>query len=277
MTSPGEIEIRPAQSFAEIDACIALQQEVWRYPELDVVPRRMFVVGQAIGGHLFCAWSGEQLAGYAFAIPGVRNGAPYLHSHMVAVAEPFQNRGLGYRLKLAQRQDAIARGIACIEWTFDPTQLRNAHFNLNKLGAIARRYSPDFYGPSASALHRGLPTDRLHAEWWVRSERVCGILEHQSETAPVIQETVEVTNFAATSADTEGDKLRLPENPGLESLLQLRRQLMDAFSRGLCAVQFRADQAHPAYLLADVTSMTGIGFSRGAERRIAGGMGNYED
>jgi predicted GNAT superfamily acetyltransferase len=259
MTLP-QIEIRPGKSFAEIDACIALQREVWQYPELDVVPRRMFVVGQAIGGHLFCAWAGDQLAGYAFAIPGMREGHPYLHSHMVAVAEGYRNHGVGYRLKLAQRDDAIARGIQLIEWTFDPTQRRNAHFNLNKLGAIVRRYSPDFYGPSASVIHRGLPTDRLHAEWWVRSARVESVLH--SRTLPIvpIQRTVTVTNTAQSPIGPGNDKLRVPGNPELELLLHLRRQLMDAFSQGLCAVQFHAEEPQPAYLLADASSMTGIDF-----------------
>lgn len=260
MTQLPQIEIRPGKSFAEIDACIALQRAVWQYPELDVVPRRMFVVGQAIGGHLFCAWAGDQLAGYAFAIPGMREGHPYLHSHMVAVAEAFRNRGVGYRLKLAQREDAIARGIPLIEWTFDPTQGRNAHFNLNKLGAIVRRYSPDFYGPSASAIHRGLPTDRLHAEWWVNSARVAGLLRDRSLPSPTIQRTVTVTNTGQSSFAPTSDKLRVPENPALESMLHLRRQLMDAFSQGLCAVQFRAEEPQPAYLLADASSMIGIDF-----------------
>lgn len=261
MTSPPfEIEIRPGKSLIEIDACVALQREVWHYPELDVVPRRMFVVAQAVGGHLFCAWAGEQLAGYALAIPGIRDGHPYLHSHMVAVAEPFRNRGVGYRLKLAQREDAIARGIHLIEWTFDPTQKRNAHFNLNKLGAIARRYSPDFYGPSTSAIHRGLPTDRLHAEWWVKAPRVVAALQGKDVVTGAIQKTVIVTDISAMAPRGDNDKLREPENPELESLLNLRRQMMDALSQGLCAVRFRAGEPQPAYLLADVDSMTGIGF-----------------
>jgi predicted GNAT superfamily acetyltransferase len=261
--SSAAIEIRPGETFAEIDACVSLQREVWQYPELEVVPRRMFVVGRAIGGHLFCAWAGDQLAGYAFAIPGVREGHPYLHSHMVAVAEKFQNRGVGYHLKLAQRDDAMARGIELIEWTFDPTQVRNAHFNLNKLGAIARRYSPDFYGPSASAIHRGLPTDRLHAEWWVKSPRVASILHNGNAAPPVIQRTVTVTNSSPAISAGGNDTLRMPENPALGSLLHLRRQLTEAFSQGMCAVQFRADAVQPAYLLADVKSLAGIGFSPG--------------
>ncbi len=132
----------------------------------------MFVVARAVGGQIFGAWDGEQLAGYALAIPGVRDGRPYLHSHMLAVSPEYRNRGIGMQLKLAQREDALARGIDLMEWTFDPLQMKNAYFNIEKLGAIVRRYTPDFYGPSTSPLHGSLPTDRLHAEWWLKSKRV---------------------------------------------------------------------------------------------------------
>jgi predicted GNAT superfamily acetyltransferase len=95
---------------------------------------------------------------------------------MVGVVEEYQNRGVGRLLKLAQREDALDRGINLIEWTFDPLQLKNAHFNLERLGAIVRHYMPNLYGRTSSPLHAGLPTDRLVAEWWVRSRRVENVL-----------------------------------------------------------------------------------------------------
>src|SRR5260221_5793559 len=95
---------------------------------------------------------------------------------MVGVLPGYQNRGVGRLLKLAQRDEALARGINLIEWTFDPLQLRNAHFNLMRLGAVVRRYIPNFYGRTSSPLHGGLPTDRLVAEWWLRSARVQDLL-----------------------------------------------------------------------------------------------------
>jgi predicted GNAT superfamily acetyltransferase len=95
---------------------------------------------------------------------------------MTAVLPDYQNRGVGRRLKLFQRQDALSRGIRLVEWTFDPLELKNAHFNLVRLGAIARRYIPNCYGLTESPLHAGLPTDRLVAEWWLDSPRVQGIL-----------------------------------------------------------------------------------------------------
>src|SRR6202012_2433270 len=96
----------------------------------------------------------------------------YLHSHMLAVLPEYRNAGLGRRLKLAQRDDALSRGFDLMEWTFDPLEIKNAYFNLERLGAIARRYNVNQYGITSSPLQGGLPTDRLVAEWWLKSKRV---------------------------------------------------------------------------------------------------------
>src|SRR4029077_6819266 len=120
---------------------------------------------------------GDELVGFAFSIPGSRAGHAYLHSHMLAVRNTFRNHGLGRRLKLAQRDDAIQQGIELLEWTFDPLEIKNAHLNLSRLGAIARRYSVNHYGHSSSPLQGGLPTDRLVAEWWLTSKRVVNLLD----------------------------------------------------------------------------------------------------
>ncbi len=88
----------------------------------------------------------------------------------------ISRRGVGRRLKFFQRQDALKRGIGLVEWTFDPLELKNAHFNLVRLGAVARVLIPNCYGITGSALHAGLPTDRLVAEWWLDSDRVKSIL-----------------------------------------------------------------------------------------------------
>ena len=116
------------------------------------------------------------MAGFVLAYPGIRDGRPYLHSHMAAVLPEFRDLGIGRRLKLVQREDALARGIPLIEWTFDPLQTKNAYFNICRLGAVARRYLTDVYGSTSSPLHAGLPTDRLVAEWHLESERVVDIL-----------------------------------------------------------------------------------------------------
>jgi len=91
---------------------------------------------------------------------------------MTAVLEPWRDRGVGLGLKLFQRTEALSRGIAHIEWTFDPLQIKNAYFNLVKLGAIARRYVANMYGTLSTPLQGGLPTDRLIADWDLNSARV---------------------------------------------------------------------------------------------------------
>src|SRR4051794_13972047 len=137
----------------------------------------MFVVASKIGGQVIGAFHEENLVGFALSIPGSRNGHTYLHSHMLAVREQYRNAGLGRRLKLAQRDDAIARGFELMEWTFDPLEIKNAYLNIEKLGVIVRRYTLNQYGISSSPLQGGLPTDRCVAEWWLNSERVRDLLE----------------------------------------------------------------------------------------------------
>lgn len=171
-----DIAIRPLQNIEEMRAAVALQQRVWGYSAADTVPDQMFVVARESGGQVLAAYDGETPVGFALAFAGIHGKKPHLHSHMVGVLREYQDRGVGRLLKLAQRDDAIARGIELIEWTFDPLQLKNAHFNLGKLGAIVRRYLPNVYGRTSSPLHAGLPTDRLVAEWWLNSGHVKRVL-----------------------------------------------------------------------------------------------------
>ena len=175
------ISIAPLTNFSDFERCVDLQVEVWGYSEGDLIPKRVFIVAQHIGGQVLGAFDGSELIGFAMSLPGYREGRPYLHSHMLAVREKYRNAGLGRRLKLAQREDALARGIDRMEWTFDPLEIKNAHLNIARLGAIARRYHHNFYGPSTSPLQGGLPTDRLVAEWWLRSARVRQILGEEPE------------------------------------------------------------------------------------------------
>src|SRR6266446_9494507 len=163
----GGFTVRRCRETSEFAACVDLQKEVWQFSDIDLVPIRMFSVADKIGGQVFGCYEGNSLIGFALSIPGTRAGHPYLHSHMLAVRESYRNRGIGQRLKLAQRDDAVARGFELMEWTFDPLEIKNAHLNIARLGAICRRYQPDFYGPSSSPLQGGLPTDRLYAEWWL--------------------------------------------------------------------------------------------------------------
>lgn len=173
-TAMAEIEIRLCNSFAEYEQCVDLQEIVWG-KEL-VVGTSMFVVAHHTGGQVIGAFDGKKLAGFTMAVAGVRNREAFLHSHMTAVLPEYRDRGIGRRLKLFQRQDALKHGIGLVEWTFDPLELKNAYFNFVRLGAIARRLIPNCYGVTDSPLHAGLPTDRLVAEWWLNSDRVKNIL-----------------------------------------------------------------------------------------------------
>jgi predicted GNAT superfamily acetyltransferase len=228
------IVIEKIDSFEGMDSCVHLQQSVWQFGDIDVIPRRMFVVARAVGGQIFGAWAGNNLVGFALAIPGIRNGQSYLHSHMLAVSLEYRNRGIGRLLKLAQRQDALTRGIDLIEWTFDPLQGKNAFFNIEKLGAIVRRYSPDFYGTSTSPMHGSLPTDRLHAEWWVKSERVTELIAGRSLPKYEIQETVTVTDKQSVLDAT----FHASQFSAVELLLLVRQQFLQAFSGGLMVLRF---------------------------------------
>jgi predicted GNAT superfamily acetyltransferase len=170
--SPDAIVIRRCQGIDELRACVALQKDVWNFSDAELVPLRLFVVAEKVGGQVMGAFEGSEMVGFALSVPGTRSGHIYLHSHMLAVRKDHRNGGLGRRLKLLQREEALARGIELIEWTFDPLEIKNAYLNIEKLGAIARRYNINQYGITSSPLQGGLPSDRLIAEWWLKSKRV---------------------------------------------------------------------------------------------------------
>ncbi|HSY34930.1 MAG TPA: GNAT family N-acetyltransferase [Acidobacteriaceae bacterium] len=171
---PAPIRVQSFTSLEQFDQCVALEEAVWGYDPADMIPRRMFLLASRIGGQVMGAFLGDNptAVGFAMALPAFRNGHAYLHSHMVGVLPEVRNRGIARALKLAQRDDALARGFDLMEWTFDPTEIKNAYINIAKLGAIVRRYQHNFYGPSSSPLQGGLPTDRVYAEWWLGSRRV---------------------------------------------------------------------------------------------------------
>jgi predicted GNAT superfamily acetyltransferase len=168
--------IRRCQGLDELRACVALQKEIWNFTDAELVPLRMFVVADKVGGQVMGAFDGNEMVGFALSVPGTRSGHVYLHSHMLAVRKEHRNSGLGRRLKLLQREDALSRGIELIEWTFDPLEIKNAYLNIEKLGAIVRRYNINQYGLTSSPLQGGLPSDRLIAEWWLKSTRVEALL-----------------------------------------------------------------------------------------------------
>ena len=231
------IRIAPVTSLADFEQAVEVQLAVWGYSDSDVVPKRVFLVAERIGGQVLGAFDGKALVGFAMALPGYRDGKPYLHSHMLAVLTQYRNLGLGRRLKLAQRDDALTRGFDLMEWTFDPLEIKNAHLNIARLGAIARRYQRNIYGPSTSPLQGGLPTDRLIVEWWLRSERVRRVLgEETAENAAAGDEVVERIDVPCIIHDWKRD----PQRRSLAESLQTRNRLIleSAFARGLAIIGY---------------------------------------
>jgi len=169
------VTLRPARTRADFDACVRLQQAVWRLADLEVTGAIQLIATTHAGGLLLLAEDPErdnQAVGFAYAFASLRGGAPHLHSDMLAVLPEYQKRGLGLRLKWAQRDEALSRGLGLITWTYDPMQARNANLNLRRLGAVCNEFLPDFYGTTTSALHHGLPTDRLLVRWELTADRV---------------------------------------------------------------------------------------------------------
>src|SRR5690242_6981961 len=190
--SADSIVLRSCHGLDELRACVALQKEVWNFTDAELVPLRMFVVADKVGGQVMGAFEGKEMVGFALSIPGTRSGHVYLHSHMLAVRKDHRNGGLGRRLKLMQREDALARGIELIEWTFDPLEIKNAYLNIEKLGAVVRRYNINQYGITSAPLQGGLPSDRLIAEWWLKSKRVQALLETGKKPEVASETTIAV-------------------------------------------------------------------------------------
>src|ERR1019366_7822161 len=143
--------VRALSGHADFAEAVRLQNDIWGFPDLELLPVRFFVVASRIGGQTFGAFDGSRMAGFLLAIPGIKKdtGITYLHSHMLGVLSDYRDSGVGRMLKAAQREDALARGISLIEWSFDPFEAKNAYFNLELLGAIVRTYVPNMYGITA--------------------------------------------------------------------------------------------------------------------------------
>jgi predicted GNAT superfamily acetyltransferase len=216
---PG-IEVRHCRGLAEYELCVELERQTWG--EAILVPAGLFVVAIETGGQVLGAFSGGRLIGFTMALAGMHAARPFIHSHMTAVVPEFRDRGVGRTLKLKQREDALERGFELVEWTFDPLELKNAHFNLVRLGAIVRRFIPNCYGITHAPLHGDLPTDRLVAEWWLRSPRVEAILAGKRP-----------------STGKNAERVRVPVNIGEiksgdpEGAARIQRVLREEFQRRL--------------------------------------------
>ncbi len=227
----------------EYREAVRLQRDIWGFEDVELVPARLFVVASKIGGQVLGAFDGARMVGFCISLPGIKrgDGHPYLHSHMLGVVDDYRNTGVGRRLKLAQRDEALARGIDLVEWTFDPLEIKNAFFNIERLGAIVRRYVPNQYGITASPLHGGLPTDRCVAEWWLRSPRVQAIIDGARPAASV-KERVSVPADIANLKTSDPRRAR-------EVQASVGAQLQVSFDRGLAVTGFERTEAAGTYLL----------------------------
>ena len=157
------------EDFAEV---VELERRIWGPGYEDVVPVPILAVTVHCGGILIGAFDGDRMIGFVYSLPGIKDGKPTQWSHMAGVLTEYRSAGLGRTLKLLQRDRTLAMGLDLIEWTYDPLQAMNAHFNFAKLGVVVEEYEENLYGTSASPLHQGNPTDRFVAEWWIRTPHV---------------------------------------------------------------------------------------------------------
>src|SRR5713226_7579828 len=243
-----EIEIREVTAIEEYDACIRLQREVFGLPDLEVSPRRHLIVSCQAGGWTLGAFVDGKLVGFVHHLAAVRGEEISGYSHMMAVAAEYQNRGLGARLKWAQRARALSEGRDLIRWTFEPTRARNAHFNLNRLGVVVRDYAVNFYGtdyvtnPTEKAAGvSGMDSDRLFASWELRSPRVEALAAGAEYPLPEPDRSIEIAaDYSAL----------LKSNPlaGKREQLRVREEFLKALGDGLVCRAFARDAERPRYL-----------------------------
>jgi predicted GNAT superfamily acetyltransferase len=239
------IEIEMMTTDAQFKEAVELQKTIWGFEDIELLPVRLFVVATKVGGHAFGAYADGRMIAFCLAIPGLKpGGRPYLHSHMLGVLPRYRDAGIGRRLKLRQRDDAIARGIDLIEWTFDPLEMKNAYFNMERLGAIVRRFVRNQYGMTTSHLHSGLPTDRCTAEWWVGSERVRNVVNGEPFENPRIVERIAVPADIAEIRRSDPKRARVLQD-------EISDQFEAAFHRGLTVVGVDRTPAWGTYLLAE--------------------------
>jgi predicted GNAT superfamily acetyltransferase len=238
------IVVRPCHGIQEFEACVKVERAVWQSSDIDVVPIPLFVVASETGGQVLGAFHGPDLVGFTLAIAGWRARKLFLHSHMTAVLDSYRDRGVGRRLKLYQRDDALTRRISIIEWTFDPLVTKNAYFNFMRLGTIAHRYLPNAYGITTSPLHGSLPTDRLVAEWHLKSSRVLLTLAGKKQAALSTKKAVRI------SIPSNLDELR-SSNPAqaLELQSAVRAQFLKLFRKGYAATAVVPGNGSMDYIL----------------------------
>ena len=236
-----ETTIRECTTIEEFDGCVYLQREAFGLPDLEISPRRHLIVSRQAGGWTLAAFVADRMVGFVHHLAAVRaNDEVYGYSHMMAVAKDYQNKGVGARLKWAQRERALAEGRKFIKWTWDPMLSRNAHFNLNRLGATVDRYAENFYGDDKNT---GLESDRLFATWNLSSERVVALSSGSSatiDTQPAA--TVAIPNDWGALVKNEPERAR-------DEQARVRMEFKKAFDQKLICAGFERGPEQSRYLL----------------------------
>jgi predicted GNAT superfamily acetyltransferase len=242
------ISVRKCTTLPEFEACVALQKEVWGEEDLEIEPVTGFLVASETGGQVLGAYDGSRLVGYTLGVVGYRDGVIFIHSHHTGVHHDYRDRGVGRKLKLFQRDEALSRDIRFVQWTFDPLELRNAYFNLNRLGGIARTYKPNMYGITSSPLHRGLATDRLLVEWHLDSKRVIAAI-----TDLVTQPSASESGYPQSTRIELPAELEQWKQSDVEAVRRvqdcIRADFMNCFNRGYAAVGTRKTSNGTEYVL----------------------------
>jgi predicted GNAT superfamily acetyltransferase len=166
------ITYRDLHTLDEFALVVDLERQIWGPVYDDVVPVSILAVSVHSGGILIGAFEGDRMVGFVYSLPGIKDGKATQWSHMAGVVSSHRSAGLGYQLKLLQRERALSAGLDLVQWTYDPLQAMNAHLNFSKLGVVVSEYAENIYGLSTSPLHAGLPTDRFVADWWIRKPHV---------------------------------------------------------------------------------------------------------
>lgn len=243
-----QITVRECTTIEEFDACVRLQREAFGLPDLELSPRRHLIVSRAAGGWTLGAFAGAEMVGFVHHLAAVNSARAITgYSHMMAVAKAYQNRGVGARLKWAQRERALTEGVSFIKWTWDPMQARNAHFNICRLGVVVRSYAVNFYGTDystfAGAGAPGIDSDRLFGDWELRSAKV--------EALAARGNVDETTAPAAAAVEIPADWSRLiREDPATArgEQLRVRAEFQQALASGLVCAGFARDPSRPRYL-----------------------------
>ena len=236
----------------DFEQIAALQEKIWGDSPRELLPSHVLVAIAKSGGQIFAAFEHEKMIGYLLGLVGIKNRETYIHSHMTGLLPEYQHCGIGYQLKLKQREDALARNIKRIEWTFDPFKLRNAYFNFNKLGAIAKTYLPNVYGMTVSPFDQGMPTDRLLVEWEINSSRVAEILQNRYSTQSGSNLVNAASYRVATAPRTvpAHHKIFVPEkNQNLALQNEIREKFQMVFAQGLMVTSVERVAAGMNYCL----------------------------